>query len=429
MINMKQHKNIRELSQDNENKIPLSFFGCFEKQKRKKLGYSLENISKDLSISKGNLSEMENEIRPMKKEVFKNFLMYFKIPFNEDPHWIVEMKTILIDFVDAFLRFDDKKEKKVREHFASTKGNWENSYACFLGLLVRYFEETVLDHKENDALFQELIVVRSCFSNDEKALLHMIRGIEGRWNAKLGNTEAQFEKALMFVDEKEFFGLKSLIGYYQIGEMIREKATIDTYSLCETVRKAFYVQHNYIRALYLDNLEALCVFRVHQLKSAYARFQALLANMEYVNDPYLRFCVSQNAILVLCVMEEFQQALDMMKAEKETFKCGLSNFVYAPYCLYRLGKTERAKNAIEEIRPYCTNIEDKLRLKLVNYALKKDGRSFFKTAEHLLKLDLKNRSQETAEVTYQLMIYFCKENNLNQKLIEAQEAYIIMLTK
>lgn len=36
-----------------------SFYGCYEKMMRKKLGYSLENVSRDLYISKGSLSEME----------------------------------------------------------------------------------------------------------------------------------------------------------------------------------------------------------------------------------------------------------------------------------------------------------------------------------------------------------------------------------
>ena len=37
------------------------------------MGYSIENVAKDIGISKGNLSEIENGKRVMRFELFKQF--------------------------------------------------------------------------------------------------------------------------------------------------------------------------------------------------------------------------------------------------------------------------------------------------------------------------------------------------------------------
>ncbi|EOS60518.1 hypothetical protein C815_01380 [Firmicutes bacterium M10-2] len=404
------------------------FLGFFEKRKRKELGYSLENVSKDLFMSKGNLSEMENGIRMMKKDVFNRFLRQYDIQFDTELNCFFEMKEILAQIVDCFLRFDDRKQEKVREHFEAMEGSWKNTYGCFVGELIQYFIQVVMDHQKSDDLFRSLVLIENCLSNDEKALLYMVRGMEGRWNIRLGNMETFFEKALEFVDKKELFGLEALIEYYQIVEWMRSGSSFEVYEHCVQVRKKFYASHNYIRALYLDNLEAVGITCLRAYSSAYARFEALLSNMEYVDDPYLRFCVVQNAILVLCVMKKYREALELMEKEKATFSCGLSNFIFAPYCFYMLNEGENVRRTLKEIKPYVKDESDRLVLKMVEYALEKNCDAFFESARRLLAFDQKYRNQENIELTYQFMIHFCKEMGMVQKRIEIQEAYIAFLT-
>uniref|UniRef100_UPI002597B55E helix-turn-helix domain-containing protein n=1 Tax=uncultured Dubosiella sp. TaxID=1937011 RepID=UPI002597B55E len=157
---------------ETKNGISPRFFGFFEKRKRKELGYSLENVSKDLFMSKGNLSEMENGIRMMKKDVFDRFLHQYDIQFDTDLNRFFEMKEILIQIVDCFLRFDKKKQEKVREHFEALEGNWKNTYGCFIGELIQYFIQIVMDHQKGDEMFHSLVLIENCLSNDEKALLY-----------------------------------------------------------------------------------------------------------------------------------------------------------------------------------------------------------------------------------------------------------------
>lgn len=429
MINNKQHKKVREHLYEMDNGISPFFFGFYEKKKRKEFGYSLENVSKDLLISKGNLSEMENGLRPMKKEVFDRFLSQYNINFDTDLNYIFNVKNILVQMVDCFLRFDDQKQEKVREHFETMKENWQNSYACFNGMLVQYFIKSVIKHQNGDMLFQSLAAIETCLSNDERAVLYMIRGMEGRWNSKLNNMTWAFKKALGFVEEIEIFGLKALIEYYQIGEWMRIGPSFEVYEKCVQIRKKFYSSHNYIRALYLDNLEGLCVMFLRAYESAYARFEALLANMNYVNDPYLRFCVAQNAILVLCVMRQYQKALDLMKKEKDTFQFGLSNFVFAPLCLYMLNEKEKAERILDNLKTYIVQKNDLLLCEMIRNALLEEKTKTLETAFSLLKEDHKIREHETEEIVYQFMIHFCKKMGLDQRRMEIQEQYIACLTR
>ena len=342
---------------------------------RKKLGYSLENVSRDLYISKGSLSEMENGIRPMKKELFDRFLSTYDMEFSEDFCFVAKLKEVLSEEVDAFLWLDKNKQKKVRERFQKIKEKAEKSYACFLEKLIDYFEQVVLDHENGSDLFNELFEVQTCFSNDERALLFMIRGIEGRWNLTLRTMEADFERALRLADERELSGLKALIGYYQIYELQRKRISFAAQERCIEVRKQFHAMHNYLRALYLDNLEALA----------------------------------------------------LMQKEKSTFQYGLSNFVFAPYCLYRLGRKEQTIATIRELEPYIVELDDRLLNDMVMAAFAQDRESFFEAATRLLALDQKRRLLENVDIDFQFIIHFCREMGLKEELIEAQDAYIAFL--
>ena len=181
--------------------------------------------------------------------------------------------------------------------------------------------------------------------------------------------------------------------------------------------------------MYLDNLEAVGIISLRAYSSAYARFEALLSNMEYVDDPYLRFCVVQNEVLVLCVMGEYRKALDQMRKERETFQHGLSNFVYAPLCLYMLNEQERAKSALVDIKPYAKTKEEILLCKMIHAVFSQEIETVLKMALEVLKEDQRKRERESEEIVYQFLIHFCKETGLDAKRMEIQEDYIAFLTR
>lgn len=126
-------------------------------------------------------------------------------------------------------------------------------------------------------------------------------------------------------------------------------------------------------------------------------------------------------------MGRFLEALVLMQKEKSTFQYGLSNFVFAPYCLYRLGRKEQTIATIRELEPYIVELDDRLLNDMVMAAFAQDPESFFEAATRLLVLDQKRRLLENVDIDFQFIIHFCREMGLKEELIEAQDAYIAFL--
>lgn len=112
---------------------------------------------------------------------------------------------------------------------------------------------------------------------------------------------------------------------------------------------------------------------------------------------------------------------------KSTFQYGLSNFVFAPYCLYRLGRKEQTIATIRELEPYIVELDDRLLNDMVMAAFAQDPESFFEAATRLLALDQKRRLLENVDIDFQFIIHFCRELGLKEELIEAQDTYIAFL--
>lgn len=74
---------------------------------------------------------MENGIRFMKNSLFQKFLSYYSIQFDSDLRCYFEVKEMLRELVNCFLRLDEIQHKKVREQFHDFYTNKENSYAFF----------------------------------------------------------------------------------------------------------------------------------------------------------------------------------------------------------------------------------------------------------------------------------------------------------
>lgn len=80
-----------------------NYLGFIEKRLRRKMDLSLDNISKDLKISKGNLSEAENGKRILREGVFQDFLDLYNINFDFDPSLMNETEQLLQELMEAYI--------------------------------------------------------------------------------------------------------------------------------------------------------------------------------------------------------------------------------------------------------------------------------------------------------------------------------------
>ena len=86
------------------------YIGFIEKNIRLKKGLSLDNVSHDLKISKGNLSDSENGKKLMRETIFKRFLDYYGIEFCFDRCLLDEIRRLLGNLMDAYIYKNRVKE-------------------------------------------------------------------------------------------------------------------------------------------------------------------------------------------------------------------------------------------------------------------------------------------------------------------------------
>lgn len=405
------------------------FFGLYTRLIRRSLGYSLDNASKDLHMSKGNLSEMENGIRPMRHEVFHSFLQTYHLPFREDPSLMQVARSLLCELFDFNLRFDDDTVALIEKKYERMRGTLLNSFAHFHVLLIDYFLEVVIHLHTDPQAFDQLILINACLQNDEQALIYFIRGMEYRLQRRYDLQDEAFRKALDLVDEKLLFGLRPLINYYQVQVLTRNANPFEAYVLCGRTRKAFYNMHNYIRALYLDNAEALCLMSCRQYPSALQQLDTMLDNIHFVRDPFLYFCVVQNRILMLTLMDEFEQALETAREGRSIFSAGgLESFALCAYSLYMLGRNEEALRAIVQMKPYAREEEQRLLFRCIQCAVEKPDQ-LEQTAERMFDICGRIPNYELMELTYKLMIRYYLLNSQQEKLLDIQTRYIAFLNR
>ena len=116
-----------------------SNLGFFEKQLRKSCGYSLENVSHDIGISKGFLSEAENGRRILKPEAFTRFLERYGIDFSLDESAANMAQSLLNDFVLAWIDRDFADEEKIKRMLEHNRPILQNSLGCLHLLLIDIF--------------------------------------------------------------------------------------------------------------------------------------------------------------------------------------------------------------------------------------------------------------------------------------------------
>lgn len=388
----------------------------------------MENVSRDLFVSKGNLSEMENGIRIMRADLFDSLVNKYGIPFHNDPSLLAVCRSILVDLFDSFVRFDDAALEAHEKRFLDLRPTLIDSCAYYHVRLTDFFLMRIL-HKEHDrSLFEELEQAMPVFLNDEKALIYFAAGLQFRKRYEFDCRNDLFHKASGLLDEKLFFGFQALVHYYEIQASRKEADPFDAYVLCVETSKFFYQTHNYLRCLYLDNTEALCLISCHQLQSALKQLDVVLANIGFVQDEYLRFCVLQNRFLVLALMGRHHEALSCMEKEADIFRFGLSYFMLSAYCLYMEDEYEKALQAIAAMQPYARFDEEKLLFRTVEAAIN-GSPQLERLGRQLLDICIQIPDYQLGELVYLLLIHCYTRMNDSKRLLAVQSEYISYLTE
>ena len=128
--------------------VKAELLGLFEKKLRTEMGLSIDNVSSDLKISKGNLSDAENGKRQFKEPLFHRFLKYYDITFDFDPALPNTIKNELNHLVEAFTYRNIEQECLIIERTNKTRLTYNNSLASLYLMLIDLFSTLRVSPKE-----------------------------------------------------------------------------------------------------------------------------------------------------------------------------------------------------------------------------------------------------------------------------------------
>lgn len=405
----------------------LLFNGLYEKYLRRKLGYSLQNISSDLSISKGNLSEMENGIRIMKDELFISFLDRYNLEFEFSKDKIRQTQDFLKKLYEAFLYLNTAEQTVLAKQWKAHKDSFRNSYAFFYYIFINSWITVIAENetatKDLEFLLDNIIVLPA----SDQALLLFLKGMNERLLYHHSEMDDYFEQSLITINRnKSLSTLESLIFYYQIQGKIRKKQILEGYNLCLKTLNRFYPSHNLIRILYLQNMQVNCLLSLREYTKALELITFLEDQLYLVQRPYLVYTVVQNIILAYCLKGDYQKAYQFGCSHYSEQPYEIGNFTLLPFCSYMLNDLKQTEYWTSLLLPIAKSKDDLLFLKLIE-SLVQDSKIIQERSRLLFK-EVKNiRNHEIEELSYRVLIHYYSKNNQTELLNEIKSRYLSFL--
>ncbi len=402
-----------------------SNLGFFEKQLRKSCGYSLENVSHDIGISKGFLSEAENGRRILKPEAFTRFLERYGIDFSLDESAANMAQSLLNDFVLAWIDRDFADEEKIKRMLAHNRPILQKSLGCLHLLLIDIFLSVHRYAQVPDVrikrYLEEIDDYLPFFSPDEQALIHFLKGFEAVKKKKYPAALDRYEKALNILDRKQWPELEGVIKFHLAHVLGATVSFFQAYKTVQEARSIFVNHNNHMRMLLCDNNSASYLISMQEFEAA----KECIRNMQrcqkrWFHDNQTYSNTTTLMILVLTLEEEFGQAVQFVKDHPFPIENGfIGNLSLVPYCHYRLGQYEECLKGIEDLSKERPTADDCALFEILKCILKKDSEGIEKAKLKMAQICTRQMNWCMLMVLYQLMIAYYESENEIELLNEA----------
>ncbi|MEY8308930.1 helix-turn-helix transcriptional regulator [Erysipelotrichaceae bacterium 51-3] len=400
--------------------------GFVEKMLRKKHGFSLDNVSKDLKISKGNLSEMENGRRSLKETLFCQFVEQYKINFDFDLGLLKEAEQLLQELMEAYTYKNVEKERQIKQKFFEQEKKYEYSFACLYLPLIKAFwthnkkpaEFTV---SELDA-FADVSEYFSVYAPDEKALFLYLKGLVAKKKRNLNHALHEYSEALDLLNGKKWPQLEGIIKLNYAIALSESSSFFSAYLIGQEASEIFSKHDNYVRALMSSNNQANYLIYLQAYSNAKEILnRVLLSQQSFPGHSFSKFAVS-TMLLALVMGEEFEQAIQFAKEypmdDEDRY---VGNRSLLPYCYYRLGEPDQCLLSMTELSQEALTRDDKAFHALLMAILEEDKERIEAAKKKMIRVCCKQLNWAMLMIVYQLLIYYYKSENETDLLIDAYE--------
>lgn len=404
----------------------INSLGFIEKRLRKSYGLSLDNVSRDLRISKGNLSEMENGRRPFNETLFRQFLELYKINFDFDLGLLNEIEQLLKELMEAYIYKDSETESQIAQKFFEREKKYEYSFGCLYVPLIKVF----LTHNKKPAefsipelnVFSEIPEYFSIYTPDEKALFLFIKGFTAKKRGNLNTALQEYSGALDILNGKKWPQLERIIKLNSAVALSLSTSFFSAYLIGQEAYEIFSRYGNYARALMCSNNQAAYLIYLQ----AYTEAQDLLSRIFVSQRSLVGFSLLKLAVSTklwgLIMEEKFEQAIQFSKEypmdDEDRY---VGNRSLLPYCYYRLGELDQCLLSMAQLSQEALTSDDKAFHSILKAILEKDKVGVEAAKQKMVRICCKQLNWAMLMIMYKLLICYYKAENETDLLIDAYE--------
>ena len=402
------------------------YIGFIEKNIRLKKGLSLDNVSHDLKISKGNLSDSENGKKLMRETIFKRFLDYYGIEFCFDRCLLDEIRRLLGNLMDAYIYKNRVKEAQVLEQFIQRQSVYEYSFGClyvplFIMMSSRAKEPSSLSKIETRA-YDEIDEYTPVFNNDETALILYLKAFQAGKRRAFDQSVKYYAMALDSFNGRLWPQLEGIIKLNYAKSLTIASSYYDGYLSAKEAHDLFVKHGNYVRALTCFNNLANYLLCLQSFSAAKTCSEKVLLSMaSFTEDSLYRHAVT-TMLIILTLEGSFEEAIQFAKDHPVDWSDGfVGNLILIPYCYYRLGQKECCLKEMEKFDPDLLESDDKALFALLKAILRENSAKIEAAKQKMLRICCRQKNWLMLMVLYQLLIDYYKSVNDLELLADAYE--------
>ncbi len=384
-------------------------FGFIEKWLRTELELTIDNVSYDLKISKGNLSEMENGKRRMKKDQFLRFTSFYRIEFDFSDEVHREIFDLLCRLVDCLI-YGPEYESQPQEILSKVKEN-RNLYSCSTGCLYLSVIDalgSLYSGDQNRAVndFRKYGRMMDCYESDIQALLYLVFGIRAARSLLKEEAFLYLNRALAVHSGERWPQLKGVIRMH-LGRALMQFDSFDSgLEMTRLARMQFYQYGNLRQAAICRYDEVLELIYMQAFNAALNILSELEKSRAILSSQKADDSMLSLMLLALVLKEDFVSALNLLRIQ-ERQQSGLSEiFLLAPYLLYRQGDQKKARKAIKELKPFAAEPAQKMFLDLLLQIMTGNLERIERQKNRLMQLYARQYQWGSLMILSQLMICF-----------------------
>lgn len=356
---------------------------------RKYRGWSLENLSEKLGISKGELSKMERGQRQMPKDLFYGFMQAMQIPWQDHAP---ELEKKFADFYNKYYYVRKNEAKAVMQDVLEHRLYHRYSLDYFWEILFEYFDSIIygLDEQAKKNKDRHELCLKSVvflFPMDVQAMLYDLFAYR-EWKEQHDGMGIEWrQKAIMLANSSSPGAVGPMIEYHEL-QFCVDQAKIECFmALYTRIETRLVRDRNFRRLISLDVMKSCVLTAIQEYDKSEQLLKntsLLLGDLDYQSAR--RFILDNlvwNALMAGWYEQAIEYILQMMNEFPQTDPY---NAVYLPFCYLMLDDSKKAVETLEML-PQIYEIDpfDQKLLQMTEDLAFERLRSFERSSERFLK--------------------------------------------